>query len=134
LSEITLTLYFLRHGQTECSRSNFYCGSINPELTADGLEMATAIADKYTNTPWTAIFSSPMQRAIATVKPLCDRVQIQPELRDGLKEIDYGKWEGKTAETVNNEFHDDYIRWLADPAWYAPVEKWLLRSQTGQCQ
>nr|WP_245912333.1 histidine phosphatase family protein [Calothrix elsteri] len=88
---MNLTLYFLRHGQTECSRSNFYCGSINPELTADGLEMATAFADTYTGTPWTAIFSSPMQRTIATVKPLCDRalhgsplehrIQIQPELR-----------------------------------------------------
>ncbi len=51
-----------------------------------------------------------------------DRIQIQPELRDGWKEIDYGKWEGKTPETVNNEFHDDYIRWLADPVWYAATD------------
>ncbi len=118
---MTLTLYFLRHGQTECSRSNSYCGSIDPELTPDGMEMAQVFADAYSSTSWKAIFSSPMRRTIATAKPLCDIVKLQPEFRDGLKEINYGQWEGKTPETVSVEFHDEYIRWLADPAWYAPT-------------
>lgn len=118
---MTLTLYFLRHGQTECSRSNSYCGSIDPELTPDGIEMAQVFADAYGSTAWKAIFSSPMRRTIATAKPLCDMLKLAPELRDGLKEINYGQWEGKTPETVSVEFHDDYIRWLADPAWYAPT-------------
>ncbi|MBW4602110.1 MAG: histidine phosphatase family protein [Calothrix sp. FI2-JRJ7] len=118
---MTLTLYFLRHGQTECSRSNSYCGSIDPELTPDGMEMAQVFADAYASTHWKAIFSSPMRRTIATAKPLCDIVKLQPELRDGLKEINYGQWEGKSPETVSVDFHDDYIRWLADPAWYGPT-------------
>lgn len=118
---MSLTLYFLRHGQTEYSRNNFFCGAIDPELTPDGLEMAQAFAVAYSSTPWMAIFSSPMRRTIATAKPLSEAIGMQPEVRDGLKEINYGKWEGKTPETVNLEFHDDYIRWLADPAWYAPT-------------
>ncbi|BDA73204.1 phosphoglycerate mutase [Rivularia sp. IAM M-261] len=118
---MTLTLYFLRHGQTECSRSNSYCGSIDPELTPDGMEMAQVFADTYASMHWKAIFSSPMRRTIATAKPLCDIVKLQPELRDGLKEINYGQWEGKSPETVSVDFHDDYIRWLADPAWYRPT-------------
>lgn len=118
---MTLTLYFLRHGQTECSRSNSYCGSIDPELTPDGMEMAQVFADTYASMHWKAIFSSPMRRTIATAKPLCDIVKLQPELRDGLKEINYGQWEGKSPETVSVDFHDDYIRWLADPAWYEPT-------------
>jgi probable phosphoglycerate mutase len=121
LIAMSLTLYFLRHGQTQYSRNNFFCGSIDPELTPDGLEMAKAFATAYSSTPWKAIFCSPMGRTIATAKPLCEAIEMQPELRDGLKEINYGKWEGKTPETVNQEFHDDYIRWLADPAWYAPT-------------
>ena len=84
--------------------------------------MAKAFAAAYHSLPWTAIFSSPMARTIATAKPLCDAIGMQPELRDGLKEINYGQWEGKTAETVNREYHDDYIRWTADPAWYPPTE------------
>ncbi len=44
------------------------------------------------------------------------------ELRDGLKELYYGKWEGECPETVNEKYHDDYVRWLTDPGWNAPTD------------
>jgi len=46
-------------------------------------------------------------------------LEIQP--RDGLREIAYGQWEGKTPEEVNRQFHDEYVRWLADPGWNRPT-------------
>ena len=119
---MSLTLYLLRHGQTESSRDNAFCGSLDPGLTADGLEMALAFTAAYRDTPWSAIFCSPMQRTVATAKPLCEALGMQLELREGLKEINYGKWEGQSVETVNRDYHDDYIRWSADPAWYPPTE------------
>jgi probable phosphoglycerate mutase len=48
-------------------------------------------------------------------------VGLNPHLRDGLKEIAYGQWEGKTPEEVNRQFHDEYVSWLADPGWYSPT-------------
>ena len=117
---MNLTIYFLRHGQTEYSRNNAFCGSIDSELTPEGLEMAKAFADAYSSIPWTAIFCSPMRRTVLTAKPLCECIGIEPQLRDGLKEINYGEWEGKTPEVISREYHDDYIRWSADPAWNAP--------------
>ncbi|MEA5617981.1 histidine phosphatase family protein [Cronbergia sp. UHCC 0137] len=118
---MTITLYFLRHGQTECSRSHAFCGAIDSELTPEGVEMANAFAAAYSSIPWQAVYSSPMQRTLSTAKPLCTAIGIQPEQRNGLKEIHYGEWEGKTPELINQEYHDDYIRWSADPAWYAPT-------------
>jgi broad specificity phosphatase PhoE len=118
---LSLKLYFFRHGQTASSRENLFCGSLDPELTPDGLEMAKALATAYRNTPWNAVYSSPMKRTIATAQFLCDELGIQMELREGLKEINYGEWEGKTVDVVNREYHDDYIRWTADPAWHPPV-------------
>ena len=117
---MSLTIYFLRHGQTECSRNNSFCGSIDSQLTPEGLEMAKAFADAYNSMDWTAIFCSPMRRTVLTAKPLSEAIKMEPQLRDGLKEINYGKWEGKTPEVISREYHDDYIRWSADPAWYAP--------------
>ncbi|MBG1265226.1 histidine phosphatase family protein [Nostoc sp. WHI] len=119
---MSLTLYFLRHGQTESSRNNSFCGSIDSELTPEGLKMAKAFADVYSSTPWTAIFSSPMRRTVETARPLCAAIGIEPQFRDGLKEINYGKWEGKTPEIISREYHDDYIRWSADPSWNAPTD------------
>ncbi len=118
---MNLTIYFLRHGQTECSRNNAFCGSLDSELTPEGLEMAKAFATAYSSTPWRAVFSSPMRRTVLTAAPLCAAIETKPELRDGLREINYGKWEGKPPEVILQEFHDDYLRWSADPAWYEPT-------------
>jgi len=116
-----LQIHFLRHGQTELSRENGFCGSTEVPLTADGEEMAREFALAYRSFPWKALFCSPRQRARATVAPLSEAIRVTPEFRDGLREIDYGKWEGKRVDDVKRTFHDDYIAWSADPAWYPPT-------------
>ena len=117
---MSLIIYFLRHGETTASQTGGYCGTVDPDLTPAGYQMAEDFADAYKALAWTAIFSSPLRRAAATARPLCEAIGIQMELREGLKEVAYGQWEGKTPEEVNRKFHDDYVRWLADPGWNAP--------------
>jgi probable phosphoglycerate mutase len=117
-----LHIYFLRHGQTALSREDSFCGSgLDPELTPEGLEMAQAFTAAYRSKPWNAIYSSSLRRAIATAQPLCDALAMEMQVRPGLNEIGYGKWEGLTKEEVSQRHHDDYVSWLADPAWYAPT-------------
>ena len=119
---MSLTLYFLRHGQTALSREDNFCGSgLDPELTKEGLEMAQAFASAYRAKPWLAIYSSSLRRGIATAQPLCDALGIAMQVRTDLNEIAYGKWEGLTREKVDRDYHDDYVSWLADPAWHAPT-------------
>jgi broad specificity phosphatase PhoE len=120
---MSLTLYFLRHGQTPFSRDNVFCGSgLDPDLTQEGVEMANAFAATYRSLRWNTVYASPMQRTVMTAQPICIALGITMELRDDLKEIGYGKWEGKTVAAIDREHHDDYIRWSADPAWCAPTE------------
>lgn len=119
---MSLTCYFLRHGQTAFSLANAFCGSgLDPELTPDGQAMAQAFAQAYRETSWNAIYASPLRRAVETADPLCQMLGTSPELRDDLKEIGYGQWEGQSVETVSREWHDDYLPWTADPAWNAPT-------------
>lgn len=120
---MSLTFYFLRHGQTALSRADVFCGSgLDPELTAEGTEMAQAFADAYRSKKWNAVYTSSLQRTIQTARPLCDALGIEIEARDDLKEIGYGKWEGQTREAVTRDYRDDYLSWLADPAWHPPTE------------
>jgi broad specificity phosphatase PhoE len=118
---MSLTLYFLRHGETTSSQTGGYCGTLDPDLTPEGFQMAEDFAEAYESLPWAAVFSSPLRRAVATAKPLCRAAGISMQLKEGLREIGYGQWEGKTPEEVNREFHDDYVRWLTDPGWNAPT-------------
>jgi probable phosphoglycerate mutase len=118
---MSLTIYFLRHGETTSSQAGGYCGTLDPDLTPEGYQMAEDFADAYKSLSWAAVFSSPLRRAVATAKPLCDAAGIGMQLKEGLREIAYGQWEGKTPAEVNCQFHDTYVRWLADPGWNAPT-------------
>ena len=119
---MSLVTYFLRHGQTEMSRENRFCGSgLNPDLTSDGREMAQAFAAAYQSTEWQAIYCSSLRRTIATANPLSERLGVTPKISADLNEIGYGEWEGLNKEQVDHAHHDDYLRWLADPAWHAPT-------------
>lgn len=117
---MSLTIYFLRHGETTSSKTGGYCGILDLELTSEGVKMAEDFANAYQSLPWTAIFCSPLRRTVQTATPLSDLIGMDLQLRDGLKEIAYGKWEGKSPTEVNQEFHDEYVRWLADPGWNSP--------------
>lgn len=117
---MTLNLFFLRHGETVASRTDGFCGTTDVQLTAAGVIMAQDFAVAYSQLDWTAIFASPMIRTISTAKPLCDLINMEMQLRDGLKEINFGQWEGKTPAEVNQQYHDQYVRWQSEPGWNAP--------------
>lgn len=119
---MTLHIHFLRHGQTALSKDNLFCGSgSDPGLTEDGKEMARQFGEAYKGVEWKAIYASPLRRTHETAEPLLSALNTKLVIREGLKEINYGKWEGKTTGAVDQEFHDDYLKWKADPAWNAPT-------------
>jgi len=119
---MTLTLYFLRHGQTAMSRDDILCGcGVDPDLTSEGAQMAREFGEAYRAFPFEAIFCSPLLRTRATAQPISELRGLVPEIREDLKEMDYGKWEGLCRREVMQKYHDDYLRWEADPAWYPPT-------------
>jgi probable phosphoglycerate mutase len=83
--------------------------------------MAEAFAAAYRDTPWRAIYTSPLKRAAATAFPLCSALDLSPNICDDVREIGYGKWEGLSVDEVDRDYHDDYIRWSSDPAWNSPT-------------
>ena len=118
---MNLKLYLLRHGETTYSRTGGYCGDLDPELTENGQKMAQAFAKAHQAIAWDAVFVSPMKRTIATAKPLCEAIDMEMQFRDGLRELRYGKWEGLTNEFVKENYSEDYLRWLTEPAWNPPT-------------
>jgi probable phosphoglycerate mutase len=83
--------------------------------------MAAAFAKAHQAIAWDAVFVSPMKRTIATAKPLCEAISMEMQFRDGLRELRYGKWEGLTNEFVKENYSEDYLRWLTEPAWNPPT-------------
>ena len=107
---MALTLYFLRHGQTEFSREDVFCGSgLDPELTPEGAEMAQAFAACYREAEWRTVYSSSLRRGLSTAQPFCDALRMDLQVRAELNEIGYGKWEGLTKQKVSETYHDEYL-------------------------
>jgi len=118
---MALNLYLLRHGETEASRTGGYVGFTDVDLTPEGLAMAAAFAEKYKHLPWQAIFASPLKRTVATATPIAKAVGLNIQLRNGLKEMFFGEWEGLSLEEVKARHDKDYNNWMTEPAWNPPT-------------
>jgi probable phosphoglycerate mutase len=70
---------------------------------------------------WSAVYASPLKRTVATARPICDATGKAMILRDDLREISYGRWEGLTVQDVQRDFPEEYPRFLSDAARYPPT-------------
>jgi probable phosphoglycerate mutase len=111
-----LELWMVRHGQTEFSRDNRFCGSIDPPLNELGKKMAEALGVGQGGAKWNAIYCSPSTRAQQTADPLARRAGIKPSLDEGLREISYGEWEGLRHEEARAKYPEAYEYWAQDTA------------------
>jgi broad specificity phosphatase PhoE len=118
---MALTLYLLRHGETEASRTGGYCGLTDIDLSPNGRLMAEDFAQGYQAHPFKGVYASPLRRTRDTAAPYCRLAGVEMRLCEGLREIEYGLWEGKSPEEVNRDYPEDYLRWLADAGWNAPT-------------
>jgi probable phosphoglycerate mutase len=115
-----LSIYFVRHGQTEYSKRNAFCGSIDPPLTDEGRAMAEAVAARYGGEKWAAIYASPRLRTQQTAEPTAKRAGMKIFVEEGLREIDYGSWEGRPEKEVEASEPDAFHAWSSHPGLAAP--------------
>lgn len=74
------TLYLVRHAHASWQLSE------ERPLSLQGLVQAQQVARTLANVQATAIYSSPARRAIQTIEPLADDLEIEPTLDDDLRE------------------------------------------------
>ncbi|GAA4071442.1 bifunctional RNase H/acid phosphatase [Nonomuraea soli] len=116
------TLLLLRHGQTALSVERRFSGTGDPELTPTGLTQATRAAEHLSldgNAP-DAIVSSPLKRARQTAQALARLTGLDVDIDEGLRETDFGAWEGHTFTEIQRRWPDEMSAWLADPAVAPP--------------
>ncbi|MGW5100579.1 bifunctional RNase H/acid phosphatase [Streptomyces sp. NPDC004100] len=112
------TFVLLRHGETPLTPQKRFSGSggTDPSLSEVGREqaerVATALARRGTIQ---AVVASPLARTRETAGIVADRLGLGVTVDDGLRETDFGAWEGLTFGEVRERYPDDLTAWLADP-------------------
>jgi broad specificity phosphatase PhoE len=87
------TLYLVRHGRTG-GNGNRYVGWQDEPLDEVGREQARAVAERLADARIDAVYASPLSRALDTARPLADRHGLELRVREELKEINYGAYQG----------------------------------------
>ena len=111
-------LFLVRHGTTIWHAENRYAGSSDVALDQNGYAQAERLAAWASETKLAAIWCSPLTRARETAAPAARATGLVPHVDERLREIDFGKIEGKTIAEAEQLFPEEVRRFIADPATY----------------
>ena len=110
-----LTIYLLRHGQTQWNaEGGKYLGRTDLPLTDIGLRQAQDAAQQLAGISFTAVYSSPLQRALHTAQIAGGGAAVVTD--DRLVETDFGAWEGKTKDELTMQDPAILSSWEDDPS------------------
>jgi len=72
-------------------------------LSREGLEQAEIVADLIAVEPIAAVYSSPRERAYYTAREIADRYEQKVRIADGLDEVNFGDWTGRSFDALAGE-------------------------------
>jgi broad specificity phosphatase PhoE len=113
------TLLLLRHGETLLTPQRRLSGSggNNLSLSQPGrhqaAQTAAHVADRY---HVQAIVTSPLRRCQETAQAVAAQLGLGVRVEQGLRETDFGAWEGMTFTEVRERYPDDLTAWMNSPA------------------
>ncbi|GHG73569.1 bifunctional RNase H/acid phosphatase [Streptomyces griseocarneus] len=110
------TFVLLRHGETALTPQKRFSGSggTDPELSEAGRRQAEAVAAALAaRGTIQAIVSSPMRRTRQTAEAVAKALGLEVRIDEGLREADFGAWEGLTFAEVKERHPEDLDAWLA---------------------
>ncbi|EIW14656.1 phosphoglycerate mutase [Lactiplantibacillus plantarum EGD-AQ4] len=116
-----MQIYFIRHGRTQYNLEHrFQGGRADSPLVESGIAGAKAAGVYLQNVEFSAVYSSPQQRALDTAKYIVAANHWQPEIQvdDGLREFDFGDWDGLKEDEVQPQSYAPMI--FTSPAEYQP--------------
>src|SRR5215831_7719989 len=96
----TTRIFLVRHGATVLSAEDRFAGSTDVELSDEGRAQAARLAERLATEKLAAVYASPMGRTRETAAILAAPHGLEVQARNGLREIDHGRWEQMTRSEV----------------------------------
>jgi alpha-ribazole phosphatase/probable phosphoglycerate mutase len=104
-------LLLIRHAEPdEDARGRCY-GRLDVGLSPRGLASAERLAENLGNVALDALYASPRLRAVQTAAALGGALTVD----DRLRELDFGRLEGRTYEEIEREQPELFRRWMETP-------------------
>ena len=95
-------LLLIRHGENDYVKSSKMAGRIpGIHLNEQGRKQAQALGEALKDFPITAIYSSPLERAMETAEPIAEARKLEITQEPDLMDTNIGKWEGKSWKVLS---------------------------------
>jgi probable phosphoglycerate mutase len=94
------TLLLVRHALCDPVGRSIAGRSPGVLLNAIGRAQAERLTERLAAAPIEALYSSPLERARETARPIAERLGLEIRVAPGLMELDYGDWTGLTLDQV----------------------------------
>jgi broad specificity phosphatase PhoE len=94
------TILLLRHGHTEAIGRYLAGRTPGLGLSEAGRGQASALVARLSGQPIVALYSSPMERCLATMTPLARARGLEIRLDPDLIESDFGEWTGRRFQDL----------------------------------
>jgi len=106
----------VRHGHVEGIQPARFRGRADLYLTPRGLAEADALAQRIASA-WqpSMVCTSPMMRCVATGKTIAMACRIEARILDELNDIDYGAWQFRTYDEIEEADPGLFAAWFATP-------------------
>jgi probable phosphoglycerate mutase len=117
------TFVLLRHGETALTPEKRFSGSggSDPDLSEKGrLQAQNTAAALAARGTVQAVVSSPLARCRQTAAAVAGRLGLEVRIDEGLRETDFGAWEGLTFAEVRERYPAELDAWLASPKTAPP--------------
>jgi broad specificity phosphatase PhoE len=109
------TIMLIRHGNTAWNVEEIFRGRADVELNETGIKQAELLAKHLADESITAIYSSPLKRALQTAEMIAGSRHIGVITAPELIDFDYGEWQGLSHDTVKEKYQALYAEWLNNP-------------------
>ena len=98
------TFFLIRHGSHDLLGKVLAGRASGVHLNSTGRSEAERLPTRLGHPTVTAVYSSPLERARETAAPLAAQLGNEIRASDGVQEVDFGSWTGKSfAELADDE-------------------------------
>lgn len=110
-----MILFLVRHGLTDWNTEGRYLGHSDLPLNTTGQQQAECLAHRLSIEPFDAIYSSDLQRSVATATRIASEQGLSVHQDSRLREMSFGVFEGLTYTAIQAEYPAMSAAWFADP-------------------
>ena len=108
-------LVLVRHAEPEEDARGRCYGTLDVGLSLQGMQHARQLAEALGSFAYEAVYTSPRTRSVETARPVAAARGLTPLVEADLREIDFGRLEGRTYDEIERSEPELFRAWMETP-------------------